>query len=42
MRVGGKRKLLIPAQLGYGDAGKGTDVPPKTTLYFVVELLKVK
>ncbi len=42
MRVGGKRKLLIPAELGFGDAGKGTDIPPKTTLYFVVELLKVK
>ena len=42
MRVGGKRKLLIPPELGYGDAGKGPDVPPKTTLFFVVELLKVK
>ena len=42
MRVGGKRKLLIPAELGYGDEGKGTDIPPKTTLFLVVELLKVK
>jgi FKBP-type peptidyl-prolyl cis-trans isomerase len=42
MRVGGKRKLLIPPELGYGDTGKGPDVPPKTTLYFVVELLKVR
>jgi FKBP-type peptidyl-prolyl cis-trans isomerase len=42
MRVGGKRKLLIPAELGYGDAGKGNEIPPKTTLFFVVELLKVK
>jgi FKBP-type peptidyl-prolyl cis-trans isomerase len=42
MRVGGKRKLLVPAELGYGDAGKGTLVPPKSRLYFVVELLKVK
>ena len=42
MRVGGKRKLLIPTELGYGDAGKGTEIPPKTTLFFVIELLKVK
>ena len=42
MKVGGKRTLLIPADLGYGSNGAGGVIPPGASLVFDVELLDVK
>ena len=42
MKVGGRRKLVIPPHLGYGDRGAGGVIKPGETLIFVVDLVKVR
>jgi peptidylprolyl isomerase len=42
MKVGGRRKLVIPPHLGYGDRGAGGAIKPGETLIFVVDLLDVR
>jgi FKBP-type peptidyl-prolyl cis-trans isomerase FkpA len=42
MKVGGRRRLTIPPDMGYGARGAGSDIPPNSTLVFDVELLDVR
>jgi FKBP-type peptidyl-prolyl cis-trans isomerase len=41
MKVGGKRRLVIPEALGYGETGSSPDIPPKAGLKFDIELLEI-
>jgi len=42
MKVGGRRRLVIPPHLGYGDSGAGSAIAPGETLIFVVDLVDVR
>ena len=42
MKIGGKRNLIIPSDMAYGDHGMGETIPPDATLMFDIELIDVK
>lgn len=41
MKVGGRRELILPPDMAYGNQGAGADIPPGATLIFVVDLVKI-
>ena len=41
MRVGGRRRLVIPPELAYGSAGAGSAIPPNATILFDITLISV-
>jgi len=41
MQVGGKRKITVPPEMGYGARGAGSAIPPNATLVFELEVLKI-
>ena len=41
MKPGGRRLLIIPSELGYGERGAGKDIPPNAELHFDIEVLKI-
>jgi len=42
MRVGGRRMLIVPPELGYGDKGSGDTIPPDAVLHFEIEVLDIR
>ena len=42
MKIGGKRQLVIPAELAYGERGAGGVIPPDAVLVFEVELVEIR
>lgn len=42
MRIGGRRKLIVPASLGFGAQGSGSTIPPNATLVFEIDLLDLR
>ena len=41
MKIGGKRTILIPSEMGYGSRGAGNAIPPNADLIFEIELLEI-
>ena len=41
IKVGGKRNIIVPSELGYGSKGVGRTIPPNASLYFTIELVSI-